>query len=66
MPRAHFYSLNTKTIHATDAAPAADLSPLLDRLHAMHALTLARMLPDASIDMVNTDTPYSSGGLHTS
>ncbi|MFG7215190.1 DNA-methyltransferase [Burkholderia pseudomallei] len=54
------------TIHATDAAPAADLSPLLDRLHAMDALTLARMLPDASIDMVFTDPPYSSGGLHTS
>ncbi|MBO7786017.1 DNA-methyltransferase [Burkholderia pseudomallei] len=54
------------TIQPTDAAPAADLSPLLDRLHAMDALTLARMLPDASIDMVFTDPPYSSGGLHTS
>ncbi|AJT48659.1 DNA methyltransferase [Burkholderia thailandensis] len=32
----------------------------------MDVLTLARMLPDASIDMVFTDLPYSSGGLHTS
>ncbi|MCS6477826.1 site-specific DNA-methyltransferase [Burkholderia thailandensis] len=54
------------TIQPTDAAPAADLAPLLDRLHATDALTMARMLPDASIDMVFTDPPYSSGGLHTS
>ncbi|RFS50588.1 site-specific DNA-methyltransferase, partial [Burkholderia pseudomallei] len=25
VPRAHFHSRNTMTIHATDAAPAADL-----------------------------------------
>ncbi|NRE46959.1 DNA-methyltransferase [Burkholderia pseudomallei] len=54
------------TIQPTVAASAADLAQLLDQLHAMDALTLARMLPDASIDMVFTDPPYSSGGLHTS
>lgn len=50
----------------TEAAPAADISPLLNRLHSVDALTLARTLPDRSLDLVFTDPPYASGGLHQS
>lgn len=37
----------------------------LNRLHRADAITVLRDLPDASIDMVFTDPPYSSGGLHS-
>lgn len=50
----------------THTAPAADIAPLLNRLHDVDALTLARALPDRSIDFVFTDPPYASGGLHLS
>ncbi|CCF95824.1 DNA methylase N-4/N-6 domain protein [Ralstonia solanacearum K60] len=36
----------------------------LNHLHRSNALDVLRGLPDASIDMVFTDPPYSSGGLH--
>ncbi|KWC22755.1 DNA methylase N-4 [Burkholderia ubonensis] len=49
-----------------DTAPATDISPMLNRLHDVDALTLARTLPDRSIDLVFTDPPYASGGLHLS
>jgi site-specific DNA-methyltransferase (adenine-specific) len=44
--------------------PSPDISPLLNRLHRTDALQFARALPDQSIDMLFTDPPYSSGGLH--
>ncbi|KVC61855.1 DNA-methyltransferase [Burkholderia ubonensis] len=50
----------------TDTAPAADLFPMLNRLHNTDALALARRLPDRSLDLVFTDPPYASGGLHLS
>jgi site-specific DNA-methyltransferase (adenine-specific) len=37
---------------------------LLNRLHRTDALQFVRDLPDQSIDMLFTDPPYSSGGLH--
>jgi site-specific DNA-methyltransferase (adenine-specific) len=43
-----------------------ELTPLLNHLHRTDALQLARTLPNRSIDMVFTDPPYSSGGLHAS
>lgn len=46
----------------TDTAPAP--APLFNHLHRVDALHLARQLPDASLDMLLTDPPYSSGGLH--
>ncbi|WP_323073198.1 DNA-methyltransferase [Mycetohabitans endofungorum] len=42
------------------------LSEIVNRLHPSDALHFARELPDQSIDMVLTDPPYSSGGLHAS
>ncbi|MFV8593102.1 DNA-methyltransferase [Ralstonia pseudosolanacearum] len=37
----------------------------LNHLHRADAITVLRDLPDASIDLVFTDPPYSSGGLHS-
>lgn len=37
----------------------------LNTLHRADAVTVLRSLPDASIDMVFTDPPYSSGGTHS-
>lgn len=37
----------------------------LNQLLCVDAMDLARQLPAASIDMLLTDPPYSSGGLHT-
>lgn len=37
----------------------------LNTLHKADAITVLRGLPDASIDMVFTDPPYSSGGTHS-
>ncbi|MCA8180990.1 DNA-methyltransferase [Burkholderia vietnamiensis] len=54
------------TIHISDAAPAADIAPMLNQLHRVDALALARTLPDQSVDLVFTDPPYASGGLHLS
>ena len=34
------------------------------QLHQGEALAFLRTLPDASVDAVITDPPYSSGGLH--
>lgn len=39
-------------------------APLLNHLHRTDALEFVRTLPDQSIDMLLTDPPYSSGGLH--
>ncbi len=47
-------------------SPSPDIAPLLNRLHRTDALQFARTLPDQSIDMLFTDPPYSSGGLHAS
>ncbi|TKC83461.1 site-specific DNA-methyltransferase [Trinickia terrae] len=52
----------TKTICTN--GPTSDIAPLLNRLHRTDALQFARTLPDQSIDMLFTDPPYSSGGLH--
>lgn len=46
------------------SATAPDIGSLVDRLHRTDALQFARALPDRSIDMLFTDPPYSSGGLH--
>lgn len=40
-------------------------TPLFNRLHRVDALEFVRTLPDRSIDMLLTDPPYSSGGLHS-
>jgi site-specific DNA-methyltransferase (adenine-specific) len=48
----------------TNTTNAPDIGPLVDRLHRTDALQFARSLPDRSIDMLFTDPPYSSGGLH--
>lgn len=37
---------------------------LFNHLHRGDALQLSRQLPDESLDMLLTDPPYSSGGLH--
>lgn len=50
----------------TAPMPSTDISELLNRLHCVDALTLARTLADRSLDLVFTDPPYSSGGLHQS
>jgi site-specific DNA-methyltransferase (adenine-specific) len=52
----------TDTIDIATPEPAN--SPLLNRLHRIDALRFARELPDQSIDLLFTDPPYSSGGLH--
>ncbi|CAE6841722.1 Modification methylase DpnIIB [Paraburkholderia aspalathi] len=46
--------------------PAHDLAPLVNRLHRTDALHFVRGLPAHSIDMLFSDPPYSSGGLHAS
>jgi site-specific DNA-methyltransferase (adenine-specific) len=43
--------------------PAYQAYPF-NKLHRVDALQLARHLPDASLDLLLTDPPYSSGGLH--
>lgn len=43
---------------------ASGIEPFVNRLHRTDALHFARDLPDESIDMLFTDPPYSSGGLH--
>jgi len=43
---------------------AGDIEPFLNRLHREDALHFLRRLPKQSIDMLFTDPPYSSGGLH--
>jgi site-specific DNA-methyltransferase (adenine-specific) len=40
------------------------LIPLLNRLHQVDAGEFVRMLPPSSVDMLLTDPPYCSGGLH--
>jgi site-specific DNA-methyltransferase (adenine-specific) len=42
------------------------IADMLNRLHQADALQFARRLPTNSIDMLLTDPPYSSGGLHAS
>lgn len=49
--------------HDPADAPA-NIDSIINRLHRTDALRFARSLPDRSIDMVFTDPPYSSGGLH--
>jgi site-specific DNA-methyltransferase (adenine-specific) len=48
----------------TESVRAGDIGPLLNRLHREDALRFLRRLPDQSINMLFTDPPYSSGGLH--
>lgn len=43
---------------------AVPLPSFLNRLHQVDAVEFARGLPPNSIDMLLTDPPYSSGGLH--
>lgn len=43
--------------------PARPAYPF-NQLHQVDALQLARSIPDSSLDMLLTDPPYSSGGLH--
>lgn len=50
----------TQCTQKDEAAPA-----FLNRLHQIDALEFVRGLPAQSIDMLLTDPPYSSGGLHT-
>ena len=38
--------------------------PFLNRLHQVDAVDFVRSLPRASVDMLLTDPPYCSGGLH--
>lgn len=47
----------------SNTAPAAPAFPF-NQLHNVDALQLAMSLPEASIDMLLTDPPYASGGLH--
>lgn len=54
------------TKQPSDAASAADITPFLNQLHNVDALAFARTLPDHSLDLVFTDPPYASGGLHSS
>lgn len=49
-----------------DTTTNGDIAPLLNRLHRTDALQFMRGLPARSIDMLFTDPPYSSGGLHAS
>jgi len=51
-------TLNMNSI--TEAAP----SLVFNNLYHGDALQLSRRLPDESLDMLLTDPPYSSGGLH--
>jgi site-specific DNA-methyltransferase (adenine-specific) len=46
---------------STTTTPAPDF---INRLHQMDAAQFVRALPAQSIDMLLTDPPYSSGGLH--
>jgi site-specific DNA-methyltransferase (adenine-specific) len=48
----------------TQTPRSDDIAPLLNRLHREDALQFIRRLPSQSIDMLFTDPPYSSGGLH--
>jgi site-specific DNA-methyltransferase (adenine-specific) len=54
------------TLLNTNGAHSTDIETLVDRLHRTDALHFARALPDHSIDLLFTDPPYSSGGLHAS
>lgn len=47
----------------SNSTPAAPAYPL-NQLHQVDALHLVSNLPDDSLDMLLTDPPYSSGGLH--
>ncbi len=49
----------TNSLEATSG-----IGSMIDRLHRTDALHFARALPDETIDMLFTDPPYSSGGLH--
>jgi site-specific DNA-methyltransferase (adenine-specific) len=54
------------TTHQAFAPSLTRPAPAINQLHQVDALELARSLPDHSIDMVFTDPPYASGGLHLS
>lgn len=41
------------------------LAPVLNKLHQADALAFSRTLPANSIDLLLTDPPYCSGGLHS-
>lgn len=63
------FHTDTVTLHqnidsATSGINGTTDEPLLNRLHRTDALEFVRTLPDQSIDMLLTDPPYSSGGLH--
>jgi site-specific DNA-methyltransferase (adenine-specific) len=46
--------------------PTAVAPDFLNRLHHVDATQFVRALPAQSVDMLLTDPPYSSGGLHSS
>ncbi|MET0322533.1 MAG: site-specific DNA-methyltransferase [Duganella sp.] len=47
-----------------DPIPHAQVPTWLNRLHQVDATDFVRQLPRSSIDMLLTDPPYCSGGLH--
>lgn len=52
------------TVNTENTPGPAALAYSFNQLHQVDALQLARSIPDASLDMLLTDPPYSSGGLH--
>ena len=57
-------NLNGITVNiASITEPAVPAFPF-NQLHQVDALQLATSFPNASLDMLLTDPPYSSGGLH--
>lgn len=52
------------TVNTENTPGQASLAYPFNQLHQVDALHLARSLPDACLDMLLTDPPYSSGGLH--
>ncbi|MGI4812156.1 MAG: DNA-methyltransferase [Janthinobacterium lividum] len=61
-------SINRQTTVNEKLHPSDDSASnsLFNALHRTDALGFVRSLPAQSIDMLLTDPPYSSGGLHTS
>jgi site-specific DNA-methyltransferase (adenine-specific) len=57
-----FALMNAQDQHTPDST----ISSIVNRLHNIDALQFVRTLPAHSIDMLLTDPPYSSGGLHAS
>ena len=56
--------LETLTVKKKDLS-CFDNSPKLNHLHQVDAVDFVQQLPPNSIDMLLTDPPYCSGGLHS-